>query len=82
MLRKDLSSSNFEVNRAFYQQWVVGEHICEVSTHELVLHVVATIVEARSPNITARTFEAVGLRLHLRVVFFIDGLGNRFQTGI
>ena len=65
MLSQDFARFYFEVDSALYQNGIVIQHFLKISSHKLVLYMVAAVVQAASSNITTGPFEAVGLRLHL-----------------
>ena len=65
MLCQDFTRLNFEVDGALYENRIVIQHFLKISSHKLILNMVAAVVQATSSDITTGTFEAVGLGLHL-----------------
>ena len=79
---QDLSWLDFEVDGALDEQWVVVEHALKVSSHELILNVVATIVQTAGTDVATRALQTMSLRLHLRKVSVLNSLSQRFERRI
>jgi len=74
MRRQDLAWLNLEINSAFNQEWIVIEHLLVVSSHKLILNVVATVMQTACTNIATCPFQTVSFRFHLWIVTVFDGL--------
>ena len=51
MLGQYLARLNLEINGALYQQWIVIQHLLKFAINELVLYVVAAVMEAAGSDI-------------------------------
>ena len=76
MLSEDLARFYFKVNSTLYQQWIIVKHFLIISSHELILYMIAAIVQARSADVATCTFQTVGFGFHFRIVTLFDGLSE------
>jgi len=79
---QDLARLNLEVDCRLDQQWVEVKHALEVARHELVLNVVAAVVQATGTDVATCTLQAMRLRLHLWKVSLLHGLRQGLQRWV
>ena len=76
MLSEDLARFYFKVNGTLYQQWIIVKHFLIIPSHELILYMIAAIVQARSADVATCTLQTVGFGFHFRIVTLFDGLSE------
>ena len=82
MLCKNLTRLYLEVYRALNQKRVIVKHLFTISRHELVLYMIAAIVQAAGADVAAGSLETMGFGLHFWVVSVFYSLCKGLQRWI